>query len=52
MKIEDYALLGLAWKTWSWDGEIFYRSERYFKLLSDTYVFKVEEQADISKAPL
>jgi len=52
MKIEDYGLLGLAWKTCSWAGEIFYRSERYFKLLSDTYIFKVEQQADISKVYL
>lgn len=49
MKIEDYGVLGLSWKTCSWAGEIFHRSERYFKLLSDTYVFKVEKQEDISK---
>lgn len=49
MKIEDYGVLGLAWKTCSWIGEIFDRSERYFKLLSDTYVFKVEKGTDISK---
>ncbi len=49
MKIDDYGVLGLAWKTCSWVGEIFDRSERYFKLLSDTYVFKVDKHADISK---
>ena len=48
MKIEDYGVLGLSWKTCSWAGEIFDRSERYFKLLSDTYVFKVEKQQDLA----
>jgi len=43
MKIEDYGVLGLSWRTCSWAGEIFDRSERYFKLLSDTYLFKVEK---------
>lgn len=52
MKIDDYGVLGLAWKTCSWVGEIFDRSERYFKLLSDTYVFKVEKSKDISKVYL
>ena len=49
MKMEDYGVLGLSWKTCSKAGEIFERSERYFKLLSNTYVFKVEEEHDISK---
>lgn len=44
MKIADYGVLGLSWRTCSWAGEIFERSERYFKLLSDTYVFKVEKK--------
>jgi len=52
MKIEDYGVLGLAWRTCSWIGEIFDRSERYFKLLSDTYVFKVEKGPEISKVYL
>ena len=52
MKIEDYGVLGLAWKTCSWVGEIFDRSERYFKLLSDTYVFRVEKGKEISKVYL
>ncbi len=52
MKIEDYGVLGLAWRTCSWAGEIFDRSERYFKLLSDTYVFKVEKGNEISKVYL
>jgi len=48
MKIEDYGVLGLSWRTCSWAGEIFARSERYFKLLSNTYVFKVEKEQDRS----
>ena len=48
MKIEDYGVLGLSWRTCSWAGEIFDRSERYFKLLSNTYVFKVEKGEEIS----
>lgn len=52
MKIDDYGVLGLAWRTCSWVGEIFDRSERYFKLLSDTYVFKVEKGREISKVYL
>ncbi len=48
MKIDDYGVLGLSWRTCSWAGEIFARSERYFKLLSNTYVFKVDEKEDFS----
>lgn len=48
MVIEDYGVLGLSWRTCSYAGEIFDRSERYFKLLSDTYVFKVEKQREVS----
>ncbi|WP_425237748.1 AraC family transcriptional regulator ligand-binding domain-containing protein [Ulvibacterium sp.] len=48
MKIEDYGVLGLSWRTCSWAGEIFERSERYFKLLSNTYVFTVEKKVDQS----
>jgi len=46
MKIEDYGVLGLSWRTCSHAGEIFERSERYFKLLSNTYVFKVIKEAE------
>jgi AraC-like DNA-binding protein len=49
MKIEDYGVLGLSWKTCSWAGEIFERSERYFKLLSNTYFFKVEKDKEVSR---
>lgn len=48
MKIEDYGVLGLSWRTCSWAGEIFERSERYFKLLSNTFVWQIKEKGDIS----
>lgn len=52
MKMDDYGVLGLSWKTCSKAGEIFERSERYFHLLSNTYVFKVEKQDEVSKVYL
>ena len=52
MKMEDYGVLGLSWKTCSWAGEIFDRCERYFKLLSNTYLFKVEKIEKISRVYL
>lgn len=48
MEIEDYGVLGLSWRTCSWAGEIFERSERYFKLLSNTYFFKMERDGELS----
>jgi AraC-like DNA-binding protein len=52
MKIEDYGVLGLSWKTCSWAGEIFERCERYFKLLSNTYLFKIEKNEKTSRVYL
>ncbi|MEO1653182.1 MAG: AraC family transcriptional regulator ligand-binding domain-containing protein [Bacteroidota bacterium] len=49
MKMDDYGVLGLSWKTCSKVGEIFERYERYFKLLSNTYVIKVEREGEIAK---
>ena len=49
MKMDDYGVLGLSWKTCSKAGEIFERCERYFHLLSNTYVFKVEREGELSK---
>ena len=49
MKMDDYGVLGLSWKTCSRLGEIFERCERYFMLLSNTYVFKVEKKAHLSQ---
>ncbi len=52
MKIDDYGVLGLSWRTCSKAGEIFERSERYFQLLSNTYLFKVEKEGETSKVHL
>ena len=52
MKIEDYGVLGLSWRTCSWAGEIFERSERYFKLLSNTFVWHIVEEEDLSHVHL
>lgn len=52
MKMDDYGVLGMSWKTCSKAGEIFERCERYFQLLSNTYVFKVEKGEDIDKVHL
>ncbi|MCR9290756.1 MAG: AraC family transcriptional regulator [Bacteroidetes bacterium] len=52
MKMDDYGVLGLSWKTCSKAGEIFERCERYFQLLSNTYVFKVEKEGKTSKIHL
>ena len=48
MQIDDYGVLGLSWRTCVNAGEIFKRSERYFQLLSNTYVFKVEAAGNLS----
>ena len=48
MIIEDYGVLGLSWRTCSRVGEIFERSDRYFKLLSNTFVWQIREDRDIS----
>ncbi|MEQ9216548.1 MAG: AraC family transcriptional regulator ligand-binding domain-containing protein [Cyclobacteriaceae bacterium] len=48
MKIEDYGVLGLSWRTCTWAGEIFDRSERYMKLLSNTYFFEVRKKGEFS----
>jgi AraC-like DNA-binding protein len=52
MKMDDYGVLGLSWKTCARAGEIFERCERYFKLLSNTYVFRVIEEGEVSKVHL
>ena len=48
MKIDDYGVLGLSWRTCSKVSEIFDRSERYFKLLSNTYHWEVQNEGEIS----
>ena len=48
MIIEDYGVLGLSWRTCSKVGEIFERSERYFKLLSNTFDWQIKKEGGIS----
>ena len=52
MLIEDYGVLGLSWRTCSTVGEIFERSERYFKLLSNTFDWQIKKDGDISHVVL
>ena len=52
MKIEDYGVLGLSWRTCLWAGEIFERSERYFKLLSNTFMWQIIEEGELSHVHL
>lgn len=52
MIIEDYGVLGLSWRTCSRVGEIFERSKRYFKLLSNTFFWDVEDQGTLSRVRL
>ena len=48
MIIEDYGVLGLSWRTCSKVGEIFERSKRYFKLLSNTFVWSIKKEEEDS----
>ncbi len=48
MLMDDYGVLGLSWKTCSKAGELFERSERYFILLSNTYVIQVSREGNFS----
>lgn len=48
MKMDDYGVLGLSWRTCSKVSEIFDRSEQYFKLLSNTYHWEVQNGGEIS----
>ena len=52
MVIEDYGVLGLSWRTCARVGEIFERSERYFKLLSNTFDWQIKNEGDISHVVL
>lgn len=49
MVIDDYGVLGLSWRTCSKVGEIFERSERYFKLLSNTFMWNIQEKGAYSE---
>jgi AraC-like DNA-binding protein len=48
MKLDDYGVLGLSWRTCSKVREIFDRSERYFKLLSNTYNWEIKDEEALS----
>ena len=52
MIIEDYGVLGLSWRTCSTVGEIFERSERYFKLLSNTFDWQIMKDGSVSHVVL
>lgn len=52
MKIEDYGVLGLSWRTCSSVKEIFERSDRYFKLLSNTFMWQIKEDDELSHVHL
>ncbi len=52
MVIEDYGVLGFSWRTCSRVGEIFERSERYFKLLSNTFIWQIEDSGNLSRIKL
>jgi AraC-like DNA-binding protein len=52
MVIDDYGVLGLSWRTCSRVGEIFERSTRYFKLLSNTFFWRIVEVGGISRVYL
>lgn len=49
MEMDDYGVLGLSWKTCSQARDLFDRSVRYFMLLTNTYVFKVQDEEAITK---
>lgn len=49
MEMDDYGVLGLSWKTCSQARDLFDRSVRYFMLLTDTYVFKIQDERGITK---
>ena len=50
--IVKHYFLGLSWRTCSWAGEVFERSERYFKLLSNTFMWEIKEEGELSHVHL
>jgi AraC-like DNA-binding protein len=49
MKMDDYGVLGLSWKTCSRARDLFDRSVRYFMLLTNTYVFEIQDEAAVTR---
>lgn len=46
MILDDYGVLGLAWKTCLSPRDMFKRCERFFVLMTDTQIFKIEDEGD------
>lgn len=46
MVLDDYGVLGLTWKTCSSPRDMFIRCERFFILMTDTLLFKIEDEGD------
>ena len=49
MEMDDYGVLGLSWKTCSQARDLFDRSVRYFMLLTNTYVFEIQDEEEVTK---
>ena len=46
MELDDYGVLGLAWKTCLSPRDMFKRCERFFGLMTDTQVYKVNDEGE------
>ena len=46
MKLDDYDVLGLAWKTCMSPRDMFIRCERFFIIMTDTMLFKIQDNGD------
>jgi len=46
MMLDDYGVLGLAWKTCLSPRDMFKRCERYFILMTDTQIYKIEDEGE------
>ena len=46
MKLDDYGVLGLTWKTCYSPRDMFIRCERFFVLMTDTLLFKIQAEGD------
>ncbi|MFN1834262.1 AraC family transcriptional regulator ligand-binding domain-containing protein [Balneola sp. MJW-20] len=46
MVLDDYGVLGLTWKTCLSPRDMFVRCERFFILMTDTLLFKIEDEGD------
>ncbi|SMO71479.1 AraC family transcriptional regulator [Gracilimonas mengyeensis] len=46
MVLDDYDVLGLAWKTCLSPRDMFKRCERFFGLMTDTQIYKVEDEGE------